>query len=73
MSDRDCNNCVYSARNGGCRKGICNGTKTVKDIQEESKTKTIDEIVEMINRHQKECDALGIIATAEWVKMSLLE
>lgn len=38
--DRDCNNCVYSTRDGNCRKWNCEGTKTVEDIRKE----VIDEI-----------------------------
>lgn len=33
--DRDCNRCVYSTREGGCRKFTCEGTKTVEDIRAE--------------------------------------
>lgn len=46
MIDRDCNICVYSTRNGGCRKGICNGTKTVKDIQADMLEKVVKELNE---------------------------
>lgn len=34
--DRDCNKCVYSTREGGCRKFKCEGTKTVEDIRAEA-------------------------------------
>lgn len=30
---RDCNNCVYSTRDGGCRKWKCFGNVTVEDIE----------------------------------------
>lgn len=40
--ERDCNICVYSARNGDCRKWDCEGTKKVEDI----KADAIDEITE---------------------------
>lgn len=33
MMDRDCNECVYSARDGSCRKWSCEGTKTVEDVK----------------------------------------
>ena len=39
--DRDCNRCVYSTREGGCRKFKCEGTKTVEDI----KTDAIDDVL----------------------------
>lgn len=42
--ERDCNNCVYSTRDGGCRKWSCEGTKTVKDIRKE----TIEEVEEKL-------------------------
>lgn len=32
----DCNKCVYSTRDGGCRKWTCEGTKTVDDIKAEA-------------------------------------
>lgn len=35
MEDRECNKCVYSTRDGNCRKWDCEGTKTVKDIKAE--------------------------------------
>lgn len=41
--DRDCNQCVYSTREGGCRKYKCEGTKTVEDIRAE----VIEEIKEL--------------------------
>ena len=40
--DRDCNKCVYSTRDGGCRKWTCEGTKTVEDIRAE----VIDSIIQ---------------------------
>lgn len=33
--ERDCNKCVYSTRDGSCRKWNCEGTKTVEDIRAE--------------------------------------
>lgn len=33
--ERDCNKCVYSTRDGNCRKWECEGTKTVEDIKAE--------------------------------------
>lgn len=32
---RECNQCVYSTRDGNCRKWSCEGTKTVDDIKEQ--------------------------------------
>lgn len=46
MSDRDCNNCVYSTRDGGCRKGICNGTKTEKGFQADMLENVVKELNE---------------------------
>lgn len=34
--DRECNKCVYSTRDGNCRKWSCEGTKTVEDIRTET-------------------------------------
>ena len=42
--ERDCNKCVYSTRDGNCRKWECVGTKTVKDI----KTDTINECIRIV-------------------------
>ena len=42
--ERDCNKCVYSTRDGNCRKWECKGTKTVKDI----KTDTINECIRIV-------------------------
>lgn len=33
---RDCNKCVYSTRDGNCRKWECKGTVTVEDIKKEA-------------------------------------
>lgn len=33
--ERDCNRCVYSTRDGNCRKWSCEGTETVNDIRAE--------------------------------------
>lgn len=33
---RDCNKCVYSTRDGNCRKWECKGTVTVEDIRKEA-------------------------------------
>lgn len=35
-NERDCNRCVYSTRDGNCRKWECNGTVTVKDVKREA-------------------------------------
>lgn len=45
--NRDCNKCVYSTREGGCRKWTCEGTKTVEDIRAE----TIEELVLAIDQN----------------------
>lgn len=42
--ERECNKCVYSTRDGNCRKWDCDGTKTVDDI----KMETIHECVEAL-------------------------
>ena len=34
--DRECNKCVYSTRDGNCRKWSCEGTVTVEDIKAEA-------------------------------------
>jgi len=41
-NERDCNNCVYSTRDGNCRKFTCEGTKTVEQIRADA----IDECIE---------------------------
>lgn len=46
MDNRDCNQCVYSTREGGCRKFKCEGTKTVEDIKAEA----IDELLDAIKK-----------------------
>lgn len=33
---RDCNRCVYSTRDGDCRRFTCRGTVTVDDVKTES-------------------------------------
>lgn len=43
--DRDCNNCVYSTRDGDCRKWQCNNKGwTVEDIKAEA----IDEFADFL-------------------------
>lgn len=42
MANRDCNVCVYSTREGGCRVWDCKGTKTVEDIKEETKAEMFE-------------------------------
>jgi len=39
--DRECNKCVYSTRDGNCRKWSCEGTKTVEDIKAEARKETV--------------------------------
>lgn len=47
--DRECNKCVYSTRDGGCRKWSCEGTKTVEDIKAEAKAEIIDRCKNLLN------------------------
>lgn len=53
MDNRNCNNCVYSTRDGFCRKFECAGTVTVEDIKAEARQSAIDEFIEkFIKRNQ---------------------
>lgn len=47
--DRDCNQCVYSTREGGCRKYKCEGTKTVEDIRSEVIEECFKKIEQRLN------------------------
>lgn len=42
--DRECNKCVYSTRDGNCRKWSCEGTKTVEDIKAEARKEYHDKL-----------------------------
>lgn len=46
---RDCNKCVYSTRDGNCRKWECKGTVTVEDIKKEAKEECGEELLKIIN------------------------
>lgn len=46
--DRECNKCVYSTRDGDCRKWSCEGTKTVEDIRIETAKEMNTRIIENI-------------------------
>ena len=48
--DRECNKCVYSTRDGECRKWSCEGTVTVGDLKNQ-----IMEDVLMIMRAHSDC------------------
>jgi len=48
MMDRECNKCVYSTRDGDCRKWSCEGTKTVDDIRIETAKEMNTRIIENI-------------------------
>ena len=43
---RDCNRCVYSTRDGGCRRFTCHGTETVDDVREKAVGEFVDWIIE---------------------------
>ena len=49
--DRECNKCVYSTRDGDCRKWNCEGTVTVEDIKAEAKADAIDECKTILKSH----------------------
>ena len=54
MEDRNCNECVYSTRDGFCRRFECAGTVTVEDIKAEARQSAIDEFADKIKEYSRE-------------------
>lgn len=52
----DCNKCVYSTRDGGCRRWTCEGTKTVDDIMEKGITHGVNMCIDSIKNSYSHYD-----------------
>lgn len=50
MDNRNCNECVYSTRDGFCRKFECAGTVTVEDIKAETIDEFADALIKIANK-----------------------